>query len=694
MSRLLPDSSPRDPETQNYIDLTQVRSRGAAGACRDFYLNMGIRSNFILPLIVEKRLWGLLAFHDRHPKRINPIFDEHLQSIARCLSLALERIGRENQEQIRQKVLLMTQALSEVDTASDQWLQHVRSRLDVLQNLVPCQGFILRLDGEVLVSGSVPTATECSRLIDLLAQRADSRPLVSNHLSSLTEELASYRDWAAGAMAIPLTAHHSDIAIWLRPPQHQAVHWAGDPNEQITYDQLGRKRLGPRESFELWTRVTENTSLPWTEQELSLATSTANQLSLLTLSWYAAQANQAKTQFLSCMSHEIRTPMTAILGYAHLLQEQCDSLPISPANRQSCEFISIIERNGQHLLAVIDDILNLAKIEAGKLTVERIPIVLTELLRDVVTLLKVQADHKQLGFVLEFESAIPQRINSDPVRLRQILLNLLGNAFKFTERGQVTLRVGYEPTKQQLSFSVIDTGIGMTEAQVNRLFNAFAQADSSTTRRFGGSGLGLKISQKLAQLLGGDINVRSELGVGSSFTAWIHTPCDGEVAMVRELSVLESRVEPVPESVVPVKPPTQGLLANLKILLLEDGVDNQRLLKHFLTKAGAEVTVCANGKIGIEAVTTDGQLDSPLLTPFPFDIVLTDMQMPELDGYSTARMLRQKGCTQPIIALTAFAMQGNDTECLAAGCNDYISKPIHRDTLFAICDKWRPRPIE
>ncbi len=233
------------------------------------------------------------------------------------------------------------------------------------------------------------------------------------------------------------------MAIWLRPEQIQTVKWAGDPDSKIEAAPNGGKRLCVRESFEVWKRVNENTALPWTEQELSLVTSATMQLSLLTLSWYAAQACQAKSQFLSCMSHEIRTPMTAILGYANLLKEHHGSASHSDASGQLGDFVEIIERNSQHLLAVIDDILNLAKIEAGKLTVERIPIEIGQLLRDVIDLVKVQADIRKLSLVLQLETPIPRIIYGDPVRLRQILLNLLGNALKFTERGKVTLKVGY-----------------------------------------------------------------------------------------------------------------------------------------------------------------------------------------------------------------------------------------------------------
>ncbi|MDX1928068.1 MAG: ATP-binding protein, partial [Pirellulaceae bacterium] len=659
-------SPPRDPVSQTYIDLTHIRGRGAAGSCREFYLNMNIRSTLVLPLVVEGRLWGLLSLHDSRVRRVRPQVDAHLQSIAKCISVSIERSLRDVREEAGKQGLQVVMALSEVDATSNQWLRYIQSRSKDLKELLPCDGFILRLAGEILTAGVVPEGADRKKFTEaiwkLTQEKSQGKSLVTNCLALYSKELESYRQVAAGVIAIPLTSDFEDIAIWIRPEQKQTLNWAGDPLSDIEVSPRGRIRLSPRASFKLWTQVTDNKCLPWTAQELSLAASASIQLGLLALSWHAAQASQAKTQFLSCMSHEIRTPMTAILGYVGLLKEQCESP--SPTN-QVTDYIDVIERNSHHLLSVIDDILNLAKIEAGKLSVEQIPISISNLLADVVALTKVQADTKQLGFGVELETPIPKTIYGDPVRLRQILLNLLSNALKFTEKGKVTLNVGFESASRKIYFEVIDTGIGLTEVQIGRLFSAFSQADTSTTRRFGGSGLGLQISKNLAQLLGGDITVRSQAGVGSRFRVTVASNCTEDCEMIQQLEntkktgKLESTTQP-----------TQSSLKDLRIMLLEDGEDNQRLLRHLLSKAGAEVTIFDNGKLGLEAVTTNGQLDGPLQTPFPFDLVLTDIQMPELDGYTTTRLLREKGCEHPIIALTAYAMEGNNAECLRAGCSD------------------------
>lgn len=394
----------------------------------------------------------------------------------------------------------------------------------------------------------------------------------------------------------------------------------------------------------------------------------------------AEDASRSKSEFLANMSHEIRTPMTAILGFADLLDEfgNRDAAP-----RERLEYIATIRRNGVHLLSIINDILDLSKIEAGKMTVEAVPTEINGIVHDVLSLMAVKATAKQLKLAAEFATRIPQQVYSDPVRLRQILMNLVGNAIKFTERGGVKLIVSHGSDKVgSLQFAVVDTGIGLRPDQIERLFGTFAQADASTTRKFGGTGLGLHISKRLAQMLGGDITVSSVPGAGSTFTVTIKAEiCEGASALL----------EPGPAQVVADQPPHANAdsksslaqpLVGVRILLAEDGPDNVRLIALYLRKAGAEVRVAENGKLAVEHLSVAGDVDGPLLDPSPVDLLLTDIQMPEMDGYTATRLLRAKGCTLPIVALTANAMSGDVDKCLSAGCDDYASKPIDRNTLI------------
>ncbi len=424
----------------------------------------------------------------------------------------------------------------------------------------------------------------------------------------------------------------------------------------------------------------------------------------------AEAANHAKSHFLANMSHEIRTPMTAILGYADLMVDPTQG----SSDRLEC--IQTIRRNSTHLLSIINDILDISKIEAGKMIVERIACSPVEIVADVASLMRGRALEKDLQFTVQYEGPIPASIQSDPTRLRQILLNLCGNAIKFTKAGEVRVVVRLDPGNQhsvisnqtqppsadsrsptapQLRFDVVDTGIGLTPEQQGKLFAPFTQADTSTTRLFGGTGLGLTISRRLAGMLGGDITIASELGKGSCFSVTIET---GSLESVRMLDPLHEAglftTDAIascdtPQSAQTSAQPAVASLAGVNILLAEDGPDNQRLISFHLRKAGAIVTIAENGRIACELVLNASGNQSSQAAQF--DVILMDMQMPEMDGYSATAHLRNKGYAGSIIALTAHAMEGDREKCIRAGCDDYATKPIDRNALLNVIAKWKSR---
>ncbi|MDB5295048.1 MAG: luxQ 3, partial [Phycisphaerales bacterium] len=388
----------------------------------------------------------------------------------------------------------------------------------------------------------------------------------------------------------------------------------------------------------------------------------------------AELANLAKSQFLANTSHEVRTPMTAILGYAEMLLDPDQP----PAERTACA--KTIRRNGEHLLAIINDILDISKIEAQKVTVERLTCDLPQLVADVVALARPWAAKKNLTLDVTFDKLTPKTVLTDPLRAKQVLVNLVSNAIKFTEAGTVTIAVQRELTyfTHVMRFAVSDTGIGMTQEQVGRLFQPFTQADASTTRKFGGTGLGLTISKRLSHLLGGDITVTSEPGTGSTFTfALDGGPREG-VELLENLTVDQLATADGADAADEVK-----LVG--RVLLAEDGEDNQDLIGTHLRRAGAEVTIAGNGRLAAEfALAAHG----PAATAPQYDLILMDMQMPELDGYGATRKLREAGVTVPIVALTANAMAEDRVKCLEAGCTDYLSKPISRYVLLTTAAKY------
>lgn len=390
----------------------------------------------------------------------------------------------------------------------------------------------------------------------------------------------------------------------------------------------------------------------------------------------AEAASRSKSEFLANMSHEIRTPLTAILGYTDLLRDEAIRHGASDDQLQS---MSTIRRAGEHLLTVINDILDLSKIEAGRMEIERVETDLPRVLFDVDSLMRSRAAQNGVQLSTRLLTPIPDRVLSDPTRLRQILMNLVGNAVKFTARGRIEIEVDLctrsgEPAVQ---IAVVDTGPGMSPEQAAHLFQPFVQADTSVTRRHGGTGLGLTICRRLASLMGGDVQlVKTAPGEGSTFTVTLPLHAMDGAQRVSDLLACVAG---------PSTMQTTGAYAielRGRILLAEDGEDNQRLISHHLRKAGADVVIAEHGRRALELITAANAAGQP------FGLLVSDMQMPEMDGYTLARTLRAQGSAIPIVALTAHAMADDRQKCLDAGCSDYASKPIDRGALIATCARW------
>jgi diguanylate cyclase (GGDEF)-like protein len=384
----------------------------------------------------------------------------------------------------------------------------------------------------------------------------------------------------------------------------------------------------------------------------------------------AEAASQSKSNFLANMSHEIRTPMTAILGYSDMLLAP-DHTP-----QERLKYVRIIRRNGEHLMGIINDILDVSKIEANAMTVERIGCDTRGIIADVISVTRARATQKGLEFKVTTDGEIPARIKTDPLRLKQILVNLVSNAIKFTKEGSVVMRISSEPSVDGgiIQFDICDTGIGLSEEQAAKLFRPFTQADNSNSRRFGGTGLGLTISKRLAGLLGGDISVTSIPGKGSTFTVWIDSGSRDESEMIDDLGSLD-------DPSIHEDQPTNDVRLRARILLAEDGEDNQDLLGMMLRSAGAEVVVASNGRVALDLATAAGAR---------FELILMDMQMPEMDGYHATRELRQRLFTAPIVALTAHATAEERARCLSAGCTDFLSKPVTRTQLLEMVMRHLP----
>jgi signal transduction histidine kinase/CheY-like chemotaxis protein len=395
----------------------------------------------------------------------------------------------------------------------------------------------------------------------------------------------------------------------------------------------------------------------------------------------ADAANAAKSSFLANMSHEIRTPMTAILGYIDLL------LPEGVPQQERETHAEVVRRNGAHLLSLINDILDASKIESGRLEIERLPCSPAREVLDTVRLFENAAARKGLSLTAGATGLFPEKIVGDPTRIRQILSNLVSNAIKFTERGEIHLDLRmstpadvHEP---RICFSVRDTGIGMTPEQIVNLFTPFTQADASTTRRFGGTGLGLSISRSLAELMGGTLVVKSTPGAGSAFTFTLPTGRLDGVKLGDALRLPDSTPQTTPGTSAQPPADQRAELCGSRILLVEDGQDNSRLIRWMLERAGAQVRVASDGRQAVNQLTgADGN---------KIDLVLMDMQMPVMDGYEATGTLRKLGWSKPIIALTAHSLSEDRQKCLDVGCDDFATKPVDRAALIQTCAAWLAR---
>ncbi|MDP0498837.1 MAG: ATP-binding protein [Verrucomicrobiota bacterium JB022] len=375
----------------------------------------------------------------------------------------------------------------------------------------------------------------------------------------------------------------------------------------------------------------------------------------------AENANVSKSVFLANMSHEIRTPMNAVLG-------MCALLEVSPLNAEQLDFVRTIRHGSETLLEVINDILDFSKIEAGKLDIEAIQVDMQELLQETMNLLRVKAEEKKLQLRLEMEEGMPRLYQGDPTRLRQILINLLGNAIKFTTHGHVALRVAVGAREDEqifLRFEVQDTGIGIPEDRVSQLFRPFSQVDASTTRRFGGTGLGLAISARLCELMGGKMGVNSIFGQGSTFHFTLPLPVIGGEVITLAGKELSAANRAAPTDDFSDRP--EGM-EKLRMLLAEDNAVNRKVLLLLLKKMGCTADVAQNGREAFEACMRQ-----------PYDVVFMDVHMPELDGFEATQQIRQyvSPAQQPfIIALTAAASRLDEERCLEVGMDCYLSKPV------------------
>jgi light-regulated signal transduction histidine kinase (bacteriophytochrome)/CheY-like chemotaxis protein len=661
--------------TNEPLDLSGSILRSISSCHVEYLQNMGITGSMSISLINENRLWGLIACHHYTPKYIDYEIRKTCEFIGQFASLELLHHQESLLSFCRQQVKAIQVQLGQTLGNKLDYIGNVFQRNEAsLLNLVRSTGAAILLEGQLILIGNTPAEADIQELLTWLQNQNQQEIFYTDSLSQLYPKARKFQDIASGILAISIILNQRSYhIIWFRPEQIQIVHWAGNPNKPISIASDNTMRLTPRKSFELWKETVQNKSLPWQPFEIEVAQEMRNNLMLAALEFsqmalqeaaeQAEIANRAKSHFLAKMSHELRTPLNAILGFTQLITRNGS---LSPEDQEN---LDIINRSGEHLLILISDVLEMSKIEAGQLTLNESYFDLHRLIYSIQEMLALKASDKDLNLVTEINANVSQYVCGDEGKLRQILINLIGNAVKFTVVGSIVLRVSYPSSSSSLTadqgkivveFEVEDTGPGIAIDDLGLIFEAFVQAKNG--RQFmQGTGLGLAISRQFARLMGGDVTVRSILGHGSTFT------CQVQLTQVETVDVLHPTQ--LTKRVIGLEPGQP----KYRILVVEDVPENRLLIVKLLESVGFEVCAAENG---LEAIDICQEWEPHL--------IWMDIQMPVMNGREATKQIRAitQGKDLTIIALTANAFEEDRKAILEIGCDDFVAKPFEENVLF------------
>ncbi|OIP73508.1 MAG: hypothetical protein AUK48_10115 [Oscillatoriales cyanobacterium CG2_30_44_21] len=702
-SQPVPLTPINNPLNQEPLDLSFSTLRSVSPTHIKYLQKMGVAASFSISLINDGKLWGLIACHHLSPRYIDYEIRKTCEFLGQIMSVEIVHRYEQELKKAQEKIKSIQARLRQNILESYPPIEHTTFFQDgeSLLELVNAEGVVICLGDHISEIGQCPPSVFISPLISWLKDKSQDI-FHTNCLSQVYSGAIAIKDIASGILAISISLNHiSYHIIWFRGEVMQMVDWAGDPSKlglDLEFDLDSDRELSPQRSFELWKELVDSKSLPWEEVEIQAALELRGTLMLAALEFSQQNlkreaersevANKAKSTFLARMSHELRTPLNAILGCTQLMS--FDESTVKGAS----EYINIISYSSEHLLNLIDDILEVSKIEAGKIFLEEKEFDLHLLLNNIQEMMQIRAKVKDLQLFFAVHPSVPQYIKCDERKLRQILLNLLGNAIKFTDKGYIFCRVLLGKASPNLSkviihFEIEDTGRGIAPEEIGNLFEAFVQTASGRESQVG-TGLGLVISQQFAQFMGGFIAASSSLDQGSLFQFDIEVEqlsslSSGQISSDQEVAGEQDAIAE-PDSKAEQKEADYIINPSskpLRILLVEDNSFNQMIALRFLEKLGYQADCATNGLEVLQALEHKF-----------YDLILMDIQMPVMDGLEASRQIRLREIAKSsdkkvkIVAMTANVMSEDREKCILAGMDDFISKPVRIDDLALLLSQY------
>ena len=645
------------PVTHTPLDMSLAMLRSVSPVHIQYLENINVKASMSISILQNGKLWGLIACHHNSPfyvpyavrhvcEIMGHIFSAHLST----LEDVAKREATVKREELVKKISFALDKHSSINRLLDD--SHGLA-LEALQ----ADALVVKTYVHILRYGDAPAPEVITRLLEWLNKRGEEGIFQTHDAPAHFRGIPVLETITGGILAVPISVKSHDYIIWFRRAMVEEVQWAGNPEKPAELT-TACYRLTPRSSFDLWKSHVAHRAEPWSADDLSTARSVVSIL-LESEKMSAQQANLAKTEFLANMSHEIRTPMNAVIGLSHILAE---SRPLTDRQR---ECIKTLQFSADGLLALINDLLDISKIESRSLELEAIPFNLNALLEEIVSMMAVKAQEKGIGFYLEAQMVEGITFIGDPNRIRQIILNLCSNALKFTETGHIHLQVAREPSAEpdidKLTLVVRDTGIGIAPEKIDMIFHKFVQADTSISRKYGGTGLGLSITKMLTEAMGGNISVTSTFGGGSEFKVHFY--------------LAQATMPPLPNTDREYN--TAIMPSGPRLLLVEDYEPNILVATTYIEDLGYAYDIARSGHEAVEKAD-NGE----------YATILMDVQMPGMNGFEATKLIRELEKTKhkahtPIIGMTAHALAGDRERCLSIGMDDYIAKPVNFDELGA-----------